>query len=167
MKKILLVVALFATCTFSNLHAQQGKYGHVNSQEIMANMPGVDSIRMSLETFQVELQQIYEGYMSQYQKMVEKFEAEVGVMSQAVRQIREKEITKLEEQIQEFQYSVQDLLEQRQVELTMPFQEKIQKAVNAVAEENNYSYLFDTQVLLYSDGGTDVTPLVKKKLEIK
>ncbi|MDL2296321.1 OmpH family outer membrane protein [Bacteroidales bacterium OttesenSCG-928-C03] len=167
MKKIVLVAALFLTCAFSNTYAQQGKYGHVNSQEILKTMPGVDSIRIGFESFQAELEQVYEEYMTQYNSKVRKFEEEAGIMSQTIRQFREKEIMDLEKQIQEFQYSVQGLLEQKQMELTMPFQEKIQNAINAVAEENNFAYIFDTQILLYSDGGTDVTPMVKKKLGIK
>lgn len=167
MKKIIFILTLFVTCAFSNLQAQQGKYGHVNSQEILTNMPGIDSIRIGLESFQVELEGIYEEYMGQYQKLVDKFQKEVGVISQAVRQIREKEIADLETKIQEFQYNAQTLLEQRQMELTEPFQKRIQDAIDAVATENNYAYIFDTQILLYSDGGTDLTPLVKKKLGIK
>lgn len=162
----MLIVALFATCAFSNLHAQQ-KYGHVNSQEIMATMPGIDSIRIGFESFQLELQQIYEEYMIEYQRLIDKLDKEAGIISQAVRQIREKEISDLETKIQEFQYNAQTLLEQRQLELARPFQDRIQNAINAVAEENNFAYIFDTQILLYSDGGTDVTALVKKKLGMK
>ena len=58
-------------------------------------------------------------------------------------------------------------MEEKQLELAKPFQDKIQNAINAVAKEHQYTYIFDTQILLYYDGGDDVTPLVKKKLGLK
>ena len=58
-------------------------------------------------------------------------------------------------------------MQDKQLELMQPFQDKILKAIEDVAKENGYAYIFDTQVLLYSEGGDDVSALVKKKLGIK
>jgi outer membrane protein len=58
-------------------------------------------------------------------------------------------------------------VEDEKYRLIAPFEEKVRKAIDEVAKENKYSYIFDTQILLYYDGGDDVTPLVKKKLGIK
>ena len=88
-------------------------------------------------------------------------------MSSSVRKIREQELLEMQNRIQEFQYSVQEDMEEKQLELAKPFQDKIQNAINAVAKEHQYNYIFDTQILLYSDGGDDITPLVKKKLGLK
>lgn len=145
----------------------QGKYGHVNSADLLKNMPGVDSISIKMQAFQTELQKLYEDYMGEYQTKKDKFDREAGTMSSSVRQIREKELLDLQNRIQEFQYSVQEDLEQKQYELAKPFQDKIQNAIDEVSKENKYAYIFDTQILLYSDGGEDITPLVKKKLGIK
>jgi outer membrane protein len=67
----------------------------------------------------------------------------------------------------EFQNSAQEDIEEKQFDLLKPFQDKLQKAINDVAKEGQYSYIFDTQILLYSDGGEDITASVKKKLEMK
>ena len=88
-------------------------------------------------------------------------------MSSAVRQLREKELTDLQERITLFEQSLQDLMQERQIELMTPFQDKILQAIKDVAKENGYAYIFDTKNLLYSDGGDDVSALVKKKLGIK
>lgn len=168
MKKTLLLLAAFFCLSFVSVNAQsQGKYGHVNSQDVLRGMPGVDSINIKLQAFQQELQSLYEDYMREYQDKMDKFNREAGTMSSSVRQIREKEIVDLQNRIQEFQYSVQEDLEQKQYELAKPFQDKIQGAIDDVAKENNFAYIFDTQILLYFDGGTDITPMVKKKLGIK
>ncbi|MDR1757515.1 MAG: OmpH family outer membrane protein [Bacteroidales bacterium] len=167
MKKI--VVLGFVACLglLTTGFAQSQKFAHVNSQEVLQSMPGVDSINIKLQAFQQELRSAYEEMMNDYQAKREKFDKEAGTMSQSVRQMREKEITDLERRIQEFQSSVQVDLEQKQYDLAKPFQDKIQNAISEVAKDGNYTYIFDKAILLYSDGGVDITPMVKKKLGIK
>ena len=167
MKKKLLLLTLVCSISMISLHAQNQKYGHVNSAEVLQAMPGVDSISIKLQNFQNELQAMYAEFMQEYKRKQELLEKDGGFLPASVRQIREKELVDLGSRIEEFQYSVQDDLEQKQFELVKPFQDKIQQAINDVAKENGYVYIFDTQVLLYSEGGVDVTPLVRKKLNIK
>ena len=164
MKKGLLLLAAFVlTCTTT--FAQ--KYGHVNTQEIFSAMPGADSLQTKLKAFETELTDIYTGMVSEFQTKKEKFDQEAGTMSSTVRQYREKELVDLQQRIMEFQEGVQNDMQEKQLELMQPFQDKILKAIEDVAKENGYAYIFDTQVLLYSEGGDDVSTLVKKKLGIK
>ena len=151
------------TCTT----AFSQKYGHVNTQEIFTAMPGADSIQTKLKAFETELTDIYTSMVSEFQTKKEKFDQEAGTMSSTVRQYREKELVDLQQRIMEFQEGVQADMQDKQLELMQPFQDKILKAIEDVAKENGYAYIFDTQVLLYSEGGDDVSALVKKKLGIK
>ncbi len=163
-KTILLLVALISLSLFT---AQAQKYGHVNSPELLKAMPGVDSIQIKLLAFQTELEGEYESMLNEFQSKKDKFDKDAGTMSSAIRQIREKELVDLQTRIQQFQYGVQDDLEQKQYDLIKPFQDKLQAAINEVAKEYKYSYVFDIQTLLYYEGGEDITSLVKAKLGIK
>lgn len=165
MKKILLLVA--AALLFSVGTANAQKYGHVNSSEILQVMPGVDSLQVKLQAFQNDLQAMYESMMNEYQTKKDKFDREVGTMSSAVRQVREKELEDLGLRIQEFQSNAQEDLEEKQYELAKPFQDAIQNAIDKVAKANGFAYIFDTKILLYYESGEDITPLVKKELGIK
>lgn len=165
MKKILLLIA--AAFLFSIGTADAQKYGHVNSGEILEVMPGIDSLQIKLKAFQEDLQTMYESMMTEYQQKKDKFDREVGTMSSAVRQVREKELQDLATRIQEFQANAQDDLEDKQYELAKPFQDAIQDAINKVAKANGYAYIFDTKILLYYGTGDDITPMVKKELGIK
>ena len=165
MKKILLLVA--AVLLFSVGTADAQKYGHVNSSEILQVMPGVDSLQIKLQAFQSDLQAMYESMMNEYQTKKDKFDREVGTMSSAVRQVREKELEDLGLRIQEFQSNAQEDLEEKQYELAKPFQDAIQNAIDKVAKANGFAYIFDTKILLYYESGEDITPLVKKELGIK
>ncbi|MBO4504583.1 MAG: OmpH family outer membrane protein [Bacteroidales bacterium] len=165
MKKILLIVAVAIFAAVVPAKAQ--KYGHVNSSSILEVMPGVDSLQIKLQAFQKDLQSMYESMMTEYQTKKDKFDREVGTMSSAVRQVREKELEDLGLRIQEFQANAQDDLEEKQYELAKPFQDAIQNAIDKVAKANGYAYIFDTKILLFYDNGDDITPLVKKELGIK
>jgi len=164
MKKTTLILAaclIFAGTTFAQ------KYGHVNSAEVMKNMPGIDSIQIKLMEFQQNLQIYYENLANELQAKRDKFDKEAGTMSASVRKSREDELVGLQNRMQEFGLNAQDEVEQEQARLVAPFQEKIKNAINEVAKENKFTYILDTMILLYYDGGDDITPLVKKKLGIK
>jgi len=164
MKKITLTLVACLICMTCAL-AQ--KYGHVNTTEVMQTMPGIDSIQIKLMEFHKEVQTLYENMMNEFETKKDKFDREAGTMSAAVRKLREDELIALQNRIQEFQYNVQEDYEEQQRLLIAPFEEKIQNAINEVAKDHKYNYIFDTRILLYYEGGDDVTPLVKKKLGIK
>ena len=159
---LLMAVFLFGTsATFAQ------KYGHVNANDIFLAMPGADTLQTALQAYQTELETEYNNMYTELQTKYEKFNREADTMSTAVRQLREKELSDLQERISIFEQSLQELMQQRQIELMTPFQDKILEAIQAVAKENGYAYIFDSKNLLYSDGGDDVSGLVKKKLGIK
>ena len=149
---ILMAVLLFGTsATFAQ------KYGHVDANAIFLAMPGADTLQTALENYQKELEAEYTTMATEFQTKYEKFNREAGTMSSAVRQLR----------VSAFEESLQDIMQERQLELMTPFQDKILQAIQDVAKENGYAYIFDSKNLLYSEGGDDVSALVKKKLGIK
>ena len=162
-KGLLLLAAVVLTCTTT--FAQ--KYGHVDANAIFLAMPGADTLQTALENYQKELEAEYTTMATEFQTKYEKFNREAGTMSSAVRQLREKELSDLQQRISAFEESLQDIMQERQIELMTPFQDKILQAIQDVAKENGYAYIFDSKNLLYSEGGDDVSALVKKKLGIK
>ena len=164
MKKITLTLAACLICMTS---AFAQKYGHINTTEVMQVMPGIDSIQIKLMEFHKEVQTLYENMVNEFETKKDRLDREAGTMSAAVRKLREDELVALQNRIQEFQYNVQEDYEEQQRRLIAPFEEKIQNAINEVAKEHKYNYIFDTRILLYYEGGDDVTPLVRRKLGIK
>jgi len=166
MKKVLLLIATVVLFSISN-QAEAQKYGHVNSNEILEAMPGIDSLEIKLKAYQEELQTMYESMVTELQQKKDKYDREVGTMSPTVRQIRESELETMANNLQMFQSKAPEDLEDKQYELAKPFQDAIQNAINKVAKDHGYAYIFDTKILLYYGNGDDITPLVKKELGIK
>ena len=79
--------------------------------------------------------------VTEFQTKKEKFDQEAGTMSSTVRQYREKELVDLQQRIMEFQEGVQSDMQEKQLELMQPFQDKILKAIEEVAKENGYAYM--------------------------
>ena len=163
-KTILMVFAIFCFATITS--SAQGKYGHINSQEVMKLMPGIDSLQIKIQIFQQDMQNTYQSMVDEFNEKKEAFDKQAGTMTSSVRKMKEDELYTLQNRIMEFQNNVQDDIEEKQFILLKPFQDKLQKAIDDIAKEKGFTYIFDTQILLYS-GGEDITTLVKTKLGIK
>ena len=100
---------------------------------------------------------------------MEQFQKDQATMSQAMQQTKMQDLEDMKKRIESFQEQAQTELQEKQEELLKPLIDKAKAAIDKVAKENGYSYVFDTAqgVVLYSEGGDDIIELVKKELGIK
>jgi outer membrane protein len=167
MRKMKILVGLMLSLAMSfSLQAQ--KFGYVNSAALLQEMPEVKEAEANLETLQKQLQ-------AKGQKMVEDFQVKYADLERrhneggiAPKDL-EAEAQKLKEEENAIAAYEQDM--QRQVlakreELLQPILDRVNEAIEQVAKEENYTYIFDSSagVLLYADESTDVTTKVKAKL---
>ena len=84
----------------------------------------------------------------------------------AVDQDKIAEIQGLEQRIQAFQQNAQNALQQKEQELLEPILSKARAAIEDVAKEGKFTYIFDSSMgsILYADESENVMTLVKKKL---
>ncbi len=169
-KAILLVVLAFSTLVIS---AQQKlKLGHIDSQELLSSMPASDSAQKKLERIANDHQAVLEEMTVEFNKKYEAYRKalEAGTLSDLARASKEAELEDLQNRIQQFEQTAQQDLQKKRVELFTPVQEAALNAVNAVAEENGFTYIFDTGmggVVYTSPDSQDILPLVKQKLGLK
>jgi outer membrane protein len=90
-------------------------------------------------------------------------------MTDIVKEAKIKEIQDLEVRIQQFQQSSQESIQQKRNEVLSPLLEKAQNAINEVAVDNGYTYIFDISLgtIVYGQESKDIMPLVKAKLGIQ
>ena len=75
-----------------------------------------------------------------------------------------------QQRLQAFQQTAQKDLSNKEGELLQPIIDKAKKAIDEVAAENNFTYVFDMSmgaILYHSEQSVDMLPLVLKKLGIK
>ncbi|MBO8459645.1 MAG: OmpH family outer membrane protein [Bacteroidetes bacterium] len=165
MKKIVLLLAFLPCMVFA-----QNKFGHINTQELIALMPERDSIETQLsnlaKTYEDEMLKMREEYFAK----VQQFQESAETMAPSIKETRQSELMEMEQRIATFQQTAQTDIQKQQEALFGPVIQKIRDAINAVGTENGYTYIFDTatQVVLYQGtDANDVLPLVKAKLGIK
>ncbi len=169
MKKIITIGLFIAAFAFSTNSFAQIKLGHVDSNELLKAMPGRDSAQVTLKNYQKELEETYKSMVQEYQTLAEDLQTNANKYSDLIKQTKQKTLMDMQGRIQEFQEDAQKNLAEKEKSLLEPIINKAKKAIEDVAKENKYPYVFDAGVgaLLYSDSSDDILPLVKKKLGLK
>jgi outer membrane protein len=144
------------------------KIAHINSNELLRMMPGVDSVQIKVEVYAKELQDTYMSLITEFQRKSQEFEANQANLSELIRQSRQREIESLRERIIEFQSMAEEDLMQQENKLLAPIIDKAKKAIETVAKEKGYTYVIDSGMgtVLYAAPSEDIMPLVKAKLGI-
>lgn len=169
MKKIFSIIFLSAIMLGTIGVAQsQTKFGHVNSQMLLQDMPGRAQAQQELETYAQELEQTFTALQNEYMTKLQNYQDNLATLSETVKRDRERELGNLQERIQEFQQSAQQDLMTRENELLQPIIDTVRVAIEDVAKENGYDYVFDLSVgsLLYAQPADDLMPMVREKLGI-
>lgn len=148
------------------------KLGHIDSQQLLMAMPESDSAQKQLQRIAKDYESTLEELQVELNGKFEKYQKELDTMSPLIRSTRESELNELNERIQNFQAQAQQEIERQRIELFRPIQERAKKAVDDVAKENGFTYIFDigpgVGAVVYSAPETeDILPKVKQKLGIK
>lgn len=167
MKNILkLTLAVVCVMFSTSLFAQ--KIGRINSNEIVLTMPETIEAHKQVEAFEKELQGQYETIMVEYNTKYQEFQKNYETMSDAVKQLKEKEIMELQNRLTEFEKAATADIQKKSAELMKPVIEKANKAVQDVAKAGGYAIILESGSMVYYDEATvkDITPEVKTKLGI-
>lgn len=162
--KLTLAVAMVLSCT--TLFAQ--KFGRINSQEVVMAMPETAEMQKSLQAVQKDWEENLEAINVEFNTKMQEFQKSFNTMTDAVRQIKEKELNDLRTRGGELQQMAQQDLSKKEQEMMMPIVEKAQNAIQAVSKAGAFTAIFESNSLIYFDEATliDITPLVKKELGI-
>ena len=165
MKKFI-ICAICAICGFTTANAQ-GKFGHVNSQEIIQAMPEFAKARTDIENltkqYEADLKSMYE----ELQKKGEAYEKEQATLPQNIKERREKELAEMQQKIQQSYQDNQQALAKEQQDKMQAITTKVLDAIKAVGLAGNYVYIMDMGSgipYISTTLSTDVTAEVKKKL---
>lgn len=142
------------------------KLGHINSNDLMQIMPGRDSAQAVLQAELSELEETLNSMQAEAEKRYNDYMANQAGWTDLIRQTKQREIQDMATRIEEFQQNAQKQLQDREQELLKPIIDRAKKAIEEVAKEGGYTYIFDagTAALLYSQDSDDIMPQVKRKL---
>lgn len=165
-KAIKLTLALALMLSASSLFAQ--KFGRINSQEILMAMPETKEMETNMQAFAKDLQDNLETITVEFNQKYLDFQKNFESYSDAVKQLKQKELQELQNRREEFEQVAQQEYQKKQQELLTPIIEKAKAAIDKVAKENGYLAIFETGSLASYDetGLTDLAPQVRQELGI-
>lgn len=164
-----LLVGAIVSIAGVNATAQNLKFGHINSQELLAAMPERDSAEAKLKKYTEDLQNQIEELQVEFNKKYQDYVQKRATLSDAIREMKEKELQEMQQRAQEFQQTAEQDYQRYRTETMKPVIDKADAAIKKVAKANNFIYVFDVSegvLLYYSEQSTDLMPLVKKELGI-
>lgn len=166
-RAFLLIVLLFLS---ADVFAQ-AKIGYVDSKVIIDGMQDAKDAQTNLDnlvsTWKNEIQQMNDSL----NLVKEDFEKKKLILTESIKKQKEDEITALEKKIGDYKlakFGENGEYFQKQTELMKPVQDKVFKAIQDVAKEGDYDFVFDRSsqmLLLYMNEKYDLTQKVIKKLE--
>ena len=165
MKKILL---LSLTLLISISSFSQNKFGYINSEEIMQLMPETKKFNEEIQTFSKTLQSQMQAMEAELQRTYQEYQNNIETYDPLVKKDKESEIQSLQIRMQEFEQNAQQALQSKQQELSNPIIQKVQQAIDDVAKEGDYTYIFERGMgaILYVKESENILEKVKKKLNL-
>jgi outer membrane protein len=170
MKKaiVLFAVLVLLIGTSFETSAQTQKIGFIDFNGLIQMMPGIDSVKTKLQSYQQTLSDQMDQMRTEFENKYLDYQSQAATMSDLIKQTKEKELSDLQARIDAFQQKAHQDLQAKQEELLKPVIDKARGAVKEVAKENKYTYILNNieDVVLFSEPTDDIMPMVKKKLGI-
>jgi outer membrane protein len=164
------LTAAFLTVTAFTISGQveaQSKMGYISTEELVGIMPETAKADSNLTQYREALIQNAQEKENMLQAAIEKFNIDSVKMTQSVKDIKRADLQKMLTDLQGESQKIQQQLQQRQNELITPINKKAFDAIQAVAKESGYTYVFEKGALLVAPPAEDILPLVAKKLNVK
>jgi outer membrane protein len=150
---------------------KQVKFGHLNTVELLEAMPQVKQARAKLEA---QRKQAVKQLEAKYTKMQTIYaqamqDAQAGKMTPVQQKQKEQELTTMQEDYAKSEKKMHGDLVKKEEALFKPIQSKIRTAIDQIAVEKGYRFIFDSSAgnLLYTRDADNVMKYAKPKLGLK
>jgi outer membrane protein len=167
-KYSLLFVFLFAGFSFSQL-----KIGYVDSDAIMDNLPDAQDARQKLDQLIQEWQAELTKLENEWKQNFDEYEKRKLIMTDQTRAEMEQKLVQLEQKIAKFReekFGTNGELFLKQEELMKPVQNRVFLAIEEIAKEEDYDFVFDRSgdiMLLFAKEEYDLTADVLERLKLE
>jgi|SRR6478736_1392740 len=149
------------------------KIGYTNVDYVLSQMPESKQIEADLKAYSAQLEAQLKSKYSEFETKGQAYQKGAATMTDVVKADKEKELMSLRTSIEEFQKNADASLQKKQQSLMEPALDKLQKAIDDVAKENGYTYVFNsdagfgtTPVLLHGPEDGNISDLVLKKMGV-
>lgn len=132
-------------------------------------MPERDSAVIKLENYAKDLDETMQGMQQEFNTKFQTYQQKSATWTAAILEAKQRELEEMQQRLQMFQQNAQQEMGQLQQSLYAPVFEKANKALEKVAADGGYTYVFDLSsgsIIYKGAGSTDLLPAVKSELGI-
>jgi outer membrane protein len=166
MKKIIAILVLAAGLVSGTVDAQT-KFGFIRVDEMVSHMPELKKIDTQLVSYQNDsLPRTYNYLLSQY-RYYDSIASDSLKQTAIVRQQASNQRAEFLVELQNWQSTASQLIEAKQNSLLQPVYDKVLKAIDDVAKEKGYGYVFNREALLVGPPADNLLQMVADKLKVK
>ena len=162
-----LILALAVVLPFS-VFAQ--KFGSVNIEEVMSNMPEQKAAEAQLAEASKKYETEFQKLTDELNKLYTEFQAIQNDPDtpDTIKERRMQEIQERGANVDKFRTTAQQDLQRQSEQLMAPIQQKVFDAISSVGQEGGFTFIvpYETVFLYQGPDVEDVTPKVKTKLGI-
>ena len=164
---------LLATLSLLALPVQAQKYACVNTQYIMTNMPEYNQALNKVAKYVEEWRKELEAKQAEVDELRQQYQQESYLLPENLKQRRQDEIRTKDAELRSLQqqrFAPGGDLDQRRQELLAPVQDRVYNAIERVAREKNYAFVFDkaaSSTVLYVSEKYDISNQVLEMLGVK
>jgi outer membrane protein len=159
-----ILLGLLACLTLATTVSAQTKIAYVSVDEVVQLMPEYKKAMAEMAQFDSALQINYAETLRELNRQDSIYKADSAKWSNAIRTANREKMKKLLTELQGFESSYQQQMQQRQEELMTPVAQKATAMIQEVAKAGGYGYVFRKEALLVQPDADDLLPAIKKKL---
>ncbi|NDC76335.1 MAG: OmpH family outer membrane protein [Chitinophagia bacterium] len=155
---------LLACLTMASAATSQTKFAYVSVDEVVQLMPEYKKAMAEMAQYDSALQINYAETLRELNRQDSIYKADSSKWSNAIRTANREKMKKLLTELQGFEGSYQQQMQQRQEELMTPVAQKATALIQEVAKAGGYGYVLRKEALLVQPDTDDLLPAIKKKL---
>lgn len=167
-KLILFAIIILGVSSIANAQ----RYAYVDTQYILDNIPEYKAAQSKLNKLSIDWQEEIELQYQLIERKRKALQVEEILLPAEIKKERLKGIVAMETTAKELQkkyFGVNGELFQKRAELIKPIQDKIFTAIQEIADEKKYAFVFDKanqSNLLFADPKYNISDMVLRKMDI-
>ena len=163
------VFVLFLLAVSGSLAFAQ-KYASVNTEYVLTNIPDYVQALARLNKYVQDWQKEIDGKQAEVDNLRANYLQEAYVLPENLKQRRQQDLKNKEVELKELQrqrFGVGGDLDKKRAELLKPIQDRIYDAIERIAMEKKYAFVFDragNNTVIFAESKYDISDLVLEQL---
>lgn len=162
-------IFLLAVVLMFSAAAMAQKTGYISVDQVVGLMPEVAKIDTLVARYQQD------SINSEFASIIQEYNYKDSILTKtdttkmpvSLRHQYQQDLQGIQYQVQNWQAISQQAVQAKQNQLLAPVYRKVITAIQTVAKENGFSFVYTKDALLVAPPADDLLPLVAKKLNIK